>query len=317
MAQAPKIIWDQKRLEQKPQLSKSKLYEDLIKKLDKIGEPDEDSFISEKLIFIERVTDLLDWEVSKSTKQKIIINSGIFLVLAPQKKNISDKKEIKYVDFFKKDSYGTGFLYKKYIITNFHVCRGLNTIVRDFENNVYGVKLLKFDIDQDICIYEAPKEIENQRNFASVKMEKQPKEEAYFEIKKDFEKNIFKKDEEKKLFKISNEQKDNYAKIAGVYGEDFIYKIEKDKVEDDWSKKNSFTAFGKLCLPGMSGSVIFGVNGFSGLFWGSETEEALKIRLRRKPASEYEKNPSCYFVGSEEINNLIESYEKTLLKNHN
>jgi len=312
----PKVIYDQSVFEKKPDINKGRLYDSIIQKMDQIGEIDEEEKLGDKLIFIERVTSLLSW---KSKEHGLKLDSGNFLILAPKKKNLSKGiEEDSYKDFFKSDHYATGFLYKKYIITNYHVCRGLNTIVRDYENNIYGVKVLAFDIKQDICVYEAPREVMNQRNFENHKMELDKTEEAYRIEKIEYEKLSLKENFSmpkkvlqsrlKELEEKLKSSKRDYAKISGIYGEDYIFKIKPDSLKDEWSKKMSFEAFGPKCLSGMSGSPIFNHEGLLGIFWGAETDYSFESRKNSKRAVAFKENyPVCYFIDKSEIDRIIDS----------
>lgn len=274
----------------------------------------------------ERITSLLSWTYSPVSKEDIILSSGVFAMIAPKKTKLTDsfEKEV-YSELFSSDSYGSSFLYKDYIITNYHMCRGLNTIIRDYTNKLYSVKVLIYDIKQDICILKAPEGVKNQRNFASFKMPLNNRLEEERKLRYDIKisnlknKKYLSNLDKQNIIILENEKKsDNrdYAYISGAYGEFYIYKISNDTTKDIFSKKNGFTAYGEKCKSGVSGSPVISKNGLIGLFWGAETEPSKNERLSEKryisslKNQQIEKNPLCYFVDKSEIDLLISKYEK-------
>lgn len=301
--------------------TKKEIYQTLMKDLSSIGE-----FLEKKpnkeQILINKITNLLSWNKS-SNGETIQLSSGVFAMLAPEKTYITDSFEKKnYEKIFDSDSFGTAFYYKNYVVTNYHMCRGLNTIIRDYQNNIYAVKVLSFDIKKDICVLSAPKGIKKQRNFYTYKTNGDP----IYENKRSFDlkdkiSSINKKNEKSKndlsILKELNEELSSeertYAQISGAYGEFFIYKIEKDTTKDDWSKDNSYLAYGSKCKGGVSGSPVTSKKGIIGLFWGAESTDAFNSRtnsfsFKRKPAL-LEKNPICYFIDISEVDKIIDDFE--------
>jgi len=304
------------------------VYKTIMKDLDQIGEKnDSDSLNRDEIILIQRITELLSWNYSDSSKEEIKLTSGIFAMLAPQKRNIQENFEKdNYKSIFSSDSYGSAFLYKNYIVTNYHMCRGLNTIIRDFNNNIYGVKVLKFDMEQDICLLKAPSKVQKQRNFETYTMPLNPVSEEIHKLRIEnqilkIKSKIFLSERDKNdLFSLEKEKKSDerdYGFISGAYGEFYIYNITEDNIKDDWTKNFAYKAFGEKCKSGVSGSPVSSKKGLVGLFWGAEQDKSRTKRVRklskRSPSYNVEKNPTCFFVSVSEINRLISEYEKEQL----
>lgn len=303
------------------------VYKTIMKDLDQIGEKNDSTPNRDEFILIQRITELLSWNYSSSTKENIELTSGIFAMLAPRKNNLQEGfEEDNYKSIFSSDNYGSAFLYKDYIVTNYHMCRGLNTIIRDFNNNIYGVKVLKFDIKQDVCILKAPSKVQDQRNFATYTMPLNPVSEEIHKLRienkilKIKSKNYLSDRDKNELFSLEKEKKSDerdYGFISGAYGEFYIYNITEDNTKDDWTKNFAYKAFGEKCKGGVSGSPVSSKKGLVGLFWGAEQEESRTQRIRklseRSPSYNVEKNPTCFFVSVSEIDRLISEYEKEQL----
>ena len=319
--------------------SSKEIYESLTKDVGPIGEEDGLTEKAKVNRMMDWVTNLLSWNYSASSDNKVFLTSGIFAVLNPPKLKVSKEEGI-YKDFFSREGYGTGFLYKNYIVTNYHVCRGMNVLIRDVNDKVYGVKVLTYDLKQDICILKAPEGVLDQVNFNNIKMALDPIEEEKqilrlafaIDKEKDENKKQLLKDKRELLKKelkyshklsngqdrsLANDKEEavevvnefsarNYGRIMGVFGTSFIYGISKDLTKDQWSKDESFTAFGNKCVMGMSGSPVISPNGLRGLFWGAEMAASVKMRTSLKKISNpHEKLPSCYFLDKSEIDRVI------------
>lgn len=301
------------------------VYKSIMMGLSSIGENLEKQENKEQIL-ISKITSLLSWNES-ANDEKIILSSGVFAMLALEKKNLKDPFEIKnYTDIFSTDSNGSSFLYKDYIVTNYHMCRGLNTLIRDYKNNVYAVKVLSYNIKQDICILMAPEKVKDQRNFKDFKIKKDLvlEQKEFFKLKDqlvEIEKKSKKSRidmfniEKIKLLLNKNENQTNQAQISGAYGEFPIYKIEKDLTIDEWSKKNAYMAYGSKCKGGVSGSPVVSTNGIIGLFWGAEDSRSFYKRVKQiRNPSAVENNPLCYFIDIKEVDLLIQTYEESLKK---
>lgn len=299
-------------------------YKNIMKDLDQIGEkPDNLDLYNPQLDLINKITNLLSWTYSGSTQESIELTPGIFTMLAPRKTKTAEgfEKEA-YGSIFQNDSFGSAFLYKDYIVTNFHMCRGLNTLIRDYKNNIYGVKVLKYDIKQDVCILKAPEGVKGQRNFADFKMPINKVAEEIRLLRIDNRiMNIKSKatlsDKDKSTIvslqkeKLSEER--DYGYIAGAYGQFYIYNISEDTATDKWKKNHAYQAYGEKCKGGVSGSPVTSKKGLIGLFWGAEESGSIAERVshlsKRSPSFDVQKNPTCYFVSVNEIDRMISEYE--------
>lgn len=188
------------------------------------------------------------------------MDSGVFVIKGYQvtefspkvlekfKKENTSKGAQKYLSniFSNGDGHGTGFLYKGYIVTNFHVCRGGNVLAKDYQGNILAFTLIDFNPTQDICILKP--------NFSESK---------YFDFGKDIE-----------VRKVAQSPKEEYI-IHSIYGNIKAEKLTKDPVSDEWTKSNSYVAknYSGDCRGGISGSAVTGPKGFFGLAWGSSTEQ--------------------------------------------
>ena len=304
-------------------------YKNIMQDLDKVGETSTlQSPKDQEQLLVERVTSLLSWNRSAIKKEDIHLSSGVFTMLAPRKLAITDPFEKNYTGSFSTDQFGSAFLYKDYIITNYHMCRGLNTLIRDYKNNIYAVKVLSFNVKQDVCVLKAPEAVKNQRNFATFKMPlNQISEEVrslrlsnkIMKIKENAQLSDAQKEEIAILEKEKQSEARDYGYISGAYGEFYIYNIGKDNSPPDtWSKENSMMAYGTKCKGGVSGSPVSSSQGLIGLFWGAEEPGAVANRLQRvstrSPAFDIVKNPTCYFVDVSEIDKVINQYEKSAEK---
>lgn len=306
--------------------SNEQVYKTLIKDLEyAVGEKSNEP--NDQLVLIDRITTMASYRKEMSEDNQAIITEGNFLMLAPKKSELTSFDKKHYSDFFNKDSFGSAFLYKNYIITNYHMCRGLNTLIKDYRDKIYAVKVLKWDDKQDICILQAPKSVMSQRNFSTYKapVDLVENEKRDLRIKIKIEKLLSKKytsttdaRELDNLRKELGSENNSYATVYSIWGEFKINKIEKDVVDDEWSKKNSYQAFGSKCKSGISGGAVANHNGLLGYSWAAETPSSMIKRVKemddRKPSAqlEEEKQPICYFIDTKEIDRVIGEYESSL-----
>lgn len=209
------------------------------------------------------------------------MDSGVFVLKGYPVKKFSSKVIEKFksektskdaqkffADTFTREGFGTGFLYKGYIITNFHVCRGGNVLAKDYQGNILAFGIVDFNPTQDVCVLKP--------HF---------KDGKYFDFGKDMETRQIAQTEE-------YNKKDQYI-IHSIYGNIKSDHFAKDPVKDQWSKRNSFMTKNHTgeCRGGISGSAVSGPKGFFGIAWGSSTEET--------------KETECYFVERSSIDFII------------
>lgn len=315
--------------------SSEALFKNIVRDLEQIGSKPQTEV--ETNLMMMRYSSITQYRIGAGGPLKL--DDGMFLVMGMKKDSDkrSDFDKARYYrndlnkfgeHYFDGDTFGSGFLYDKYIVTNYHVCRGQNSLVKDSLNKVYAVKALAWNDKQDICIFQAPKQVLGQRNFATFKspVDALEEEKRSLRIQNQIDKLSLKDHlnsfDEEKMVKLKSElidQKRNYATVYSIWGEFNIYKIEKDLVEDKWSLKNSFQGYGKKCQGGISGGPVSSPSGFVGYSWAAEEGESRRINkvreeLKRIPSAEkHEKekelNPICYYVDKVEVEDLIKKYE--------
>lgn len=232
--------------------------------------------------------------------KKANLSPGVFLVYNPIKNSfsaeeISKMKYPKALDLFKvtfpKMSFATGFLYKDYIVTNYHACRGQNTIIRDYEGEIFSVKMLIYDPNQDICILKSDKiHKKSYPNFANIKIKPIIKEEKKQNIHREIASKLYEKEpsEKNKLEK----EKTFYASIFSMWGEFVLTNIREDlKKDDEWVKEKAYIARGDKCKGGISGSPVVGTKGLIGIAWGAIESGQVERE--------------CFFIDKSEIDRVI------------
>ena len=220
------------------------------------------------------------------------LENGTFLVYIPARESFDsneiklfgNNKEIKksFTDIFSRSSYGTGFLYKNYVVTNYHVCRGRNVLLKDYNEKILHAKVLGYNIIQDICVLS----IKNYKNYDD------------FSVKK-ITASSFEND---RSFASTNTKSLTIkAKVYSMWGEFSIFNIKKDFAEDVYSKTNGMTGinFENRCIGGISGSPVVGVDGLKGIMWGSDTDD--------NPTP----NKNCFFLKKEELDKVIFAVENS------
>jgi hypothetical protein len=305
------------------------VYKTISQELGQIGDTSSrDKVIGTNDLLIQRVTTLMAYKRSDTTQVDVVVPDGVFLMLAPKKEvfhrteadnqfDETTKDSFKH-HLFDNDNHGSAFLYNDYIVTNYHMCRGLNTLVRDHYNKIYAVKVLKWNERQDLCILQAPKEVKDQRNFALAKSNFDEMEEEkrtlklQIEIEKIKHNFLFTNEDKEKIIELKKEIKDpkqprSYGKVFSMWGEFKVTNITPDNMADKWKKTNGLQATASKCLPGISGGVVTSPQGILGYAWGATANDD------RSPASVKDSNV-CYFINISQIKELISDYEKEVKK---
>lgn len=243
----------------------------------------------------------------KFKHKDVKLSPGIFLVYNPIKKEFSEKesslfKNKEAFDYLKntfvRESVGTGFLYKNYIVTNYHVCRGQDTLIKDYNGEIFSVKVLGYDPNQDICILESDKiSPETYPNFAKIKITPIIREEKKQLMHRAVSSKRYEKDPSPKNKEALT--KPVYATMFSMWGDFTITNIRQDTTSDEWSKDFSYVAKGNICKGGISGSPVVGTKGLIGIAWGSTTENVKKLHMPEE----------CYFIDKKEIDRVISMVE--------
>ena len=228
------------------------------------------------------------------------LTPGTFVVFAPERETLT-KEELKIIDakqasavynnYFRRNSAGTGFFYKGYVITNFHVCRGKDTVARDHDGKLMSLKLMAYDPKQDICILYSEVAKSRYPDFAQ----------AMTEVNEDSKDQ---KVTDRKLATTTNlkspvKKAVDLYRIHSMWGAFDTTDLKKDTKDDEFSKKNAYVTQDKKgrCVPGISGSPMVGPKGFQGIIWGSTSSDDM--------ASQVSGEKECFLIDKSEIDKII------------
>lgn len=262
---------------------------------------------------------------AKVKADQLIPSEGVVIVFAQK----AQPDNYIYAKNFSADSMGTGFIYKDYIVTNYHLCRGKDTIVKDKNGNYYTAKYLIHDSKQDICLMSKAEGLKNYKDFSTAKgpfnVFEEEKIKTFYSLDSKFYQELAEKDPvkgQKELEKLNQQiskHPRNYATVYSIFGDFTLSLIAVDNQKDEWTKKNGFVGRGELCKGGISGSAVVAPSGLLGIAWGapknsSSTGEDAEKRILSSLKPKALDYPPCFFIGKQEIEDIIAKHEKPVKK---